>query len=200
MDTLSVNDVLLHPSPEGLEIPDFPYTAILMFEDMHDPWIMNQIFHILGAHCEIRFTSCSFGGVTDTFRHFGSAESGGELRLAEIDQDIVPLLRVSDAHYLHITRCPSFDDTTILDAMGSQADGTFACVTYMRSLTISNCLNFSIAALRRLVESRLHLPDPPLDEWMSIATQIQSLQLFGDLPPISEADRAWFAANVPEFY
>jgi hypothetical protein len=121
------------------------------------------------------------------------------LVLKEIDQDMVPLLHVCGAHELYIRQCPSFDDT-ILYAMGSEDNGTFACATYIRTLTIIDCSNFSIAALRRFIESRLHLPPDDLDPWNPIMTRVQHLHISGNVPSMSEADRAWFGANVAQFY
>jgi hypothetical protein len=194
---LHLTDVVLHPSPEDLEIPDLAFTG-LAFEDMHDPRIMDQIMHLLRAPCQIWFTCCTFGGIPDTFRHFGDASIGGSLVFTDIDQDITPLLRVWDAHNLYIKQCPGFDDTT-LDTMGSEENGTFAYATYMRTLLIIDSSNFSIAALRRFVESRLHLPPDNGNQWNPIATRVQRLCLYDNVPSISEADRAWFVANVPRF-
>jgi hypothetical protein len=187
METLHITDVVLDPSPEELDIPNLPFTTFLAFEDMHDSQIMDQIIHLIDLY-QISFIRCTFGHIADTFRHFGDADAGGAPVLVKIDQDIGPLLSVWDADDLHIQQCPGFDDT-ILDAMGSEENGTFACATYVRSLTIADCSNFSISALRRFVESRLHLPPHNDDEWNPSATRVQHLHLFNNLPPISEADR-----------
>jgi hypothetical protein len=146
MDTLCITDVVLHSSPEILEISDLAFTESLAFEDMHDSQIMEEIIHLLCGPYRISFACCTFGGIADTFKHFGNAGVGGELVLAEINQDMALLLRVWDAYYLNIRQCPSFDDVT-LEVMGSEENGTFACATYMRALTVYNCSNFSIVAL-----------------------------------------------------
>jgi hypothetical protein len=203
MGTVRITDVVLHSPDEDLDILEPPRADFLTFEDMHDLQVMVQIVNLLGGPHQISFSRCSFGGIANTFRHFGAAGLGGELRLTEIEQDMAPLLRLCDAYYLEIHQCPSFDDV-ILDLMGSEDNGTFACATYLRTLTIRNCSNFSIAALRRFVESRLHLPGiskhDDFWQWNSIATRVRRLHLYGNIPPISVADRTWFVANVSEFY
>jgi hypothetical protein len=73
--------------------------------------------------------------------------------------------------------------------MSSVEDGHFLCARSAHSLDIHDCLNFSFSALRRLVESRLHLPldfDDPLDP---IPTRFRYLCLSGDVPSLSEQDR-----------
>jgi hypothetical protein len=200
-ETVRITDVVFHSPHEELDILDPPRADFLFFEDMHDPQAMVQIVNLLGGPHHIWFTRCSFGGIADTFGHFGSADFGGNLMLRDIDQDMAPLLRLWDAYDLDIHQCPSFDDV-ILDLMGSEDNGTFACATYLRALTICNCSNFSIAALRRFVESRLHFPHLSYngDELTPMVTRVRILHLSGNIPPISEADRAWFVANVSEFY
>jgi hypothetical protein len=201
IDTLCVSDVALHRSHEA--IPLLARTTCLDFEDMHDFWIMDRIIH--GTHvipanspfC-ISFTRCTFAGIFNTSRHVGQAGVGGDLILAEMDKDMVPFLRVFKANELEVLRCPSFNDI-VLDAMGSEENGSFPCATYIRTLSITNCLNFSVAALRRLVESRLHLPPENNDQWNPTTTRLDGLFLEGNIPLISEADSAWFVANVPTF-
>ena len=118
--------------------------------------------------------------------------------MEEIDQDMTPLLRVWHAHHLNVVRCPDFSDIT-LDAMSAEEDETVACAAYLRTLSINNCSNFSIAALRRFIESRLHLPPDIVDQWDPVMIPVQSLYLSGNIPSIEEEDRAWFEANVPVF-
>jgi hypothetical protein len=198
-ETVRITDVVLQPSHGELEIPDLPWVYFLTFEDMHDPQIMDQMIHFLSDPHHISFTRCTFGGITDTSRHFGEADIGGGLRLTEINQDMASLLRHWGGHHLDIRQCQSFDDV-ILDVMGSQENETFACARYLRALDISDCSNFSIAALRRFVESRLCLPGLSGNEhWDPVATRIRTLHLINSAPSISDADRAWFVANVPHF-
>jgi hypothetical protein len=185
VQSLGVTDVAIHPSPEEL--------------DMHDLRIMSQIIDLLGDPPQIWFTRCTFGVIADMSRDFGN--DGGELVLAEIDRDMAPLLRLWHGHHLDVRQCPSFDDV-ILDMMGSEENGTFACTTHLRILNISDCPNFSVTALRRFVESRLHLPDLSYNEHGShpIPTRVRSLHLVGNVPSISEADRAWLEANIRTFH
>jgi hypothetical protein len=198
VQSLGVTDLAIHPLPEELDMHSLSASYFLAFEDVHDLRIMSQIIDLLGDPPQIWFTRCTFGVIADIFRDFG--DDGGELVLAEIDQDMGPLLRLWHGHQFDVRRCPSFDDV-ILDMMGSEVNGTFACTTHLRILNISDCPNFSITALRRFVESRLHLADLSDNEhwWNPIRTRVRSLHLVGNVPSISEADRAWFEGNVRTF-
>jgi hypothetical protein len=80
--------------------------------------------------------------------------------------------------------------------MSSRENGVFNCAKCVEHLTIRNCPNFSIAALRRFVESRLKLLANTDDPWIPVTPRIQSIQVFGNVALISQADSAWFGANL----
>jgi hypothetical protein len=86
--------------------------------------------------------------------------------------------------------------------MAIEVNGVFFCAPYVRRLSIHDCPSISVAALRRLVESKLHLPLAPefLNDWNLISTRFESIQVSGDAPPFSPEDVAWFRDNVPHFY
>jgi hypothetical protein len=195
--TLHITEVYLDPSPEELEI-DLIHTEFLIFEDMHDSQIIYQIMDWIDPR-EVSFIRCTFEhDITDPSRRFGYPEYGGALILQDIDQDIAPLIRAFDGYDLRITRCPTFDDYVLGMMTGPEGNRSLAYARYLRSLTLIDCPNFSIAALQRLVESRLHLPchpghgiDPTSEE-----IRIQVLSLAGNLPSMSEAEGAWFEQHV----
>jgi len=85
--------------------------------------------------------------------------------------------------------------------MATEENGVFICAPRVGDLSISGSPNFSVAALRRLVESKLHLPLPAEfpDEWILISARFEAIQIFGDAPPFSPQDVAWFQEDVPCF-
>jgi hypothetical protein len=124
---------------------------------MHDSRVMFQMTDLIGPR-ELSFIRCSFTHIAGPFTRFGSPEFGGTLLLEEINQDIAPLIRLFDGRHLTITRCPSFDDSVLGMMTGPAGNQALAWTRYLRMITLIDCPNFSIAALQRFVESRLHLP------------------------------------------
>jgi hypothetical protein len=159
---------------------------------------MDQINHWIDP-CEVSFIRCTFnhGAHSLPFRRFGSPEYGGWLVLEEIGQDIASLIQLFDGYHLKITRCPSFDDSILGMMTGPVGHPAFASTRYLRTIILTDCPNFSIAALQRFVASRAHLPyDPGFGEIRE--AQIDYLHLFGNVPSMSEADKAWFEGHVDQ--
>jgi hypothetical protein len=196
VNTLHIANVDLQPVPEGPEIR-FRRLQFLVFEDMHNSRVMDQI-NIWVDPCEVSFIRCTFDHIAHPFRRFGSPVYGGWLILEEINQDIAPLIRLFDGYHLRITRCPSFNDSILSMMTGPGGNYRLGWTRHLRTIILTDCPNFSIAALRRLVESRAHLP---FDDGLAqmIDAQIDMVFLFGNVPSISEADGAWFEENVEEF-
>jgi hypothetical protein len=200
--SLRIADLVLHPSPEPLDIPNLhllSYDGFLRLEDFHGFEVVDQILRFLDQDYpyDISFTRCTFEDITYGFNYFGDADNGagGELSLVEIDHDLAPLLRLWHGHTLNITDCPRFDDA-LLDVMGSKENGAFNCATFLEHLRIQDCPNFSVAALRRFVESRLNLPLNH-DLFNPVSPRLQRLQILGsNVPSVSQVERAWFDANV----
>jgi hypothetical protein len=71
------------------------------------------------------------------------------------------------------------------------------CATYLETLVIHNCPNFSIAGLRRLVQSRLGING---NEWYPSTMRIRAIEFSGNVPWVSHADRVWFRGNWVTFY
>jgi hypothetical protein len=86
--------------------------------------------------------------------------------------------------------------------MATEDNEVFNYAPYMRELSIHDCPNFSVAALRRLVESKSHLPLVPAfpNHWELISTRYQRIDVSGDAPPFSPEDVAWFRDNVTYFH
>jgi hypothetical protein len=198
VDTLCITDIDLDPSPHDLEIPNLAFVNTLSFEDMHDSRIMDQIIQLLYCpfYMSFKFTCCTFGSIADAFRPFNPPGSGG-LDLKKINHNIAPLLRCWNGNSLDITDCPGFNDN-ILDMMGSKENGTFLYAPYLQTLSIYSPPNFSVAALRRFVESRLDLP-VDVEQSDPVTTRIHNIYLFSNALPVSREDKGWFVANLTGF-
>jgi hypothetical protein len=132
--------------------------------------------------------------ITNELDHFAD---GGLLDLATIAHDLTPVLCLWHGGFLNIADCPRFDDA-LLDAMSSKENGVFNCTAYVEYLKIGNCPSFSIAALRRFVDSRLDLPADNDDPWNSVTPRIRNIHLYGNVPSMSEEEQAWFDANLQD--
>jgi hypothetical protein len=193
---MHIADLVLHPSPD--HIPLIRYLDSVFFftlEDLHDPEIIEDIFFGVRDPRNFWFTRCTFGDDTDGF--WEDFNCDGDLSLTEINQDLAPLLRRWTGLTLYVSDCPRFDDIA-LDMMSSVENGVLTCAPHARDLTIQNCPNFSLLALRQFVQSRLHLPSD-FHNFEPTPTRLQSLDVFGNVPSLSEDDRSWFTTNVPLF-
>jgi hypothetical protein len=195
LQTLRILDLVLRPSPEPLDLDlgDLGSAGFLDLEDLHGFEVTGQLIHFLGNPCYISFTCCTAEDNTHAFQHFSYGDGGKVLLLNEIDHDLDPFLRIWHGYTLYIISCPRFDDF-LLDKMASKENGIVMYARYMETLILHDCPNVSIAALRRLVESRLGVD---VDNWNP---PIRAITLSGDVPSISQADRAWFARNSITFY
>jgi hypothetical protein len=197
--TICITDLVLHPSPEYIPPFDCHLTdpEFLRFEELHDFRVINEIVHLLNCPRDILLNRCTFGDPTDGFGHFEDSIRG-EITLEKIaNRDIALLLHFWSGPELRIMDCPGFNDI-VLDMMSSNEGGGFICAKYVRDLWIHNCPNFSILALRRLVESRLDFPHN-FDPDNPTPTKIDWIFLNGNVPSISQEDRAWFVDNVHRF-
>jgi hypothetical protein len=200
LDNLRITDLDLHPSPEPLEIlnPDLlPLGEFLDLEDLHGFEVIDQIIHFRNNPFNISLIRCTFEDIMDEVDYLTDLGDEGVLRLEMINQDLTPLLRLWHGYALEIIDCPRFDDA-LLDAMSTEENGVFDCAAYLEDLKIRNCSNFSVAALRRFVESRLHLPVDN-DLWNQVTTRVHDIQLYGNVPSMSQAEKAWFEANLIYF-
>jgi hypothetical protein len=182
---LEMTDLTLDPSP--LPLPTAtkrPILSGLHLKDIHNSKSLAEIFDFFTHTSEITVTHSAIGDV-------GPFNSKGCLTLEDIDadQDLVPLLRNWEGYYLTVKGCPSFNDT-VLHMMAPREDGAHNCAHYMAKLVISDCPNFSVAALKQLVSAKLNAAD---------VFAIESLQVSGRAPDISAGDRQWLTEKVDMF-
>jgi hypothetical protein len=123
-------------------------------------------------------------------------------------EDLVGFLADCLADKLVISNCPGFGDE-VLNAMMTPESrlarwgpGLSRCAPYVKDLSIRNCLDFSISALKRLVEwRRMQSTCGPIYINITSAppSHIQALRLSGRLPDVSTEDKEWFKGCLSEF-
>jgi hypothetical protein len=78
-------------------------------------------------------------------------------------------------------------------------NSTSVCAPSARDLTIHDCSNFSIEALRRMVGSRSHLPPPTDYDWdVQVPKRFANIRVYRNTP-LSKEDRVWFTENLSWF-
>jgi hypothetical protein len=164
----------------------------LELENMHNTECVWQILLFLQSPV-VRITRCRLD--PDYHCH-------GCLYLKEIDggEDLVAFLGDCAVGKLVIDDCPGFGDDVLYAMIPAPqpetSDSTVSyCVPYVEYLWILNCPDFSISALKQVVETRRirdmsQLSQPP---------HICILQLSGCVPEVSPEDRDWFEGCLSQF-
>ena len=158
--------------------------------------VLGEFFHVTDATLEFAtIRRCSI----DTFYNFSSLH----LSLYEIDQDFGEFLSEWDGRYLYLKQCPGFDDN-VLARMGEAPLGGYLGAPNMDNLSISDCLNFSVGALREMVDARCRMATTyeDGDDWNddpSTPCRMKGLAVNCCGPLISSQDSAWFQANLDYF-
>jgi hypothetical protein len=190
LGTLRINDVALYPSPSSVE-GTLPLTLDgqgIQFSHIHDFKPIASILNLLPDNIDIALTRCATGHP----RRYFNREGRLTLRDIEADQDLVPLLHCWAGEDLHVINCPGFNDA-VLDLMATVVAGEYSCAPYMGALIITDCPNFSAAALRQLVIARLQVDEG------RIYPGIVGVRISGQAPDISTDDQQQISQHVYEF-
>jgi hypothetical protein len=137
--------------------------------------------------------------------------SCAELNLEQIDSrhDICRILRCSDISELNVYECPSFDDDVVYSLMGSDPPLPYENITagFLCLLTITDCDNFSMDALKEMCEwraqyARKEAPWKTADDITNpefgVCTPIASVQVYReDLTP---EDEEWLESYSSRFH
>jgi hypothetical protein len=198
-----IDDVQLDDSPTPVLDDDdeliFLKLKTIVLQNMLNPHCMGQILEFLREPSDVHISRCRLGP---------QLPCEGTLSLNEIDmgEDLVGFLADCLADNLVINGCPGFGDE-VLNAMMTPESvpdrwhpGLSRCAPYIQDLSIRNCLDFSISALKQLVEWRRIQPTcSPKDIFSTPPPHIKALRLSGRLPYLSPEDREWFKGCVSEF-
>jgi hypothetical protein len=137
------------------------------------------MLQILGGHCEVKLTRCTI------WNHVGHF-SATKLTLQEIgaDQDLTPILQYWDGVALCIKKCLSFTDEVLDEMNVIGPHGGRVIAPSLSVLHVDDCQNFSVDALRCMVEDRYYFERVFVSDYF-----------YG----LSDEDRMWFKSNVHDF-
>ena len=199
--SLTLSDIDFDFSDGSAHIFPLSPLSSLTFEDLTVD-TLQEFFDVTSVHTgSITITRCSI----DTFTNMSCTQ----LTLGEIpaEENLTEFLKLWEGQDLQLDNCPSFDDS-VLDMM-SKADplGVDFGATNMNELTISDCHNFSVEALKAMVDVRsrtastFELED---DDWDDLdpspVSRIGRLIVVGSGPLILPEVAKWFQANVEIFH
>lgn len=120
-----------------------------------------------------------------------------------VDGHLSSLLKSWNGITLDFTNCPGYDDA-VLETLGSvwPNDPSNFIVDSLMEIISTGCSNFSIEALKRLVEHRNRTVDYADPEWWKKinAPEIDSIIVEGYGSDLSNGDRRWFESHLREFF
>jgi hypothetical protein len=101
---------------------------------------------------------------------------------------------------LVIDNCPGFGDAVLNAMTGPGPQRVCSCAHYIQGLSIINCPDFSISALKQLVETRrIKSSWSDRNNFYPPAQQIRVLRLSGRVPVVSSEDIDWFKGCGSQF-
>jgi hypothetical protein len=198
LETLTIYNIELRRAPPNFLPPPSP---LPLLKDLHLYNINSgnrrfrpiaDIFEFLDDPRDVRISRCPIGFMERMIGHVDDQVDPDVIRdnphepitgleLVRIDndsQDFISFLDCWSGGVLSFISCPGFNDN-VLDEMASPSeDGGFQCAPELINLTIIDCPDFSVAALKRLVSAR-----DGLVQWLTIG---------GHAPYFSLEDKAWF--------
>jgi len=199
--SLTVSDVKFDFASGSYPVSSFFVPDSLAFKDLSGE-LLAEFFLVTGARpYSTMITHCSI----TMFNNITSCDL--TLESIAADQDLTEFLGEWHGYCLDIQNCPGFNDN-VLARMGeaSSLSGNFGAPN-MYSLCIVDCSNFSVGALRKMIDARCRSApvyeheDYSDDDFSdpSIVSRIDHLSFRGCGPSISSTDIEWFRANV-EFF
>ena len=158
------------------------FLSSVVCEDIHDVEVSQFLIEYFGAVDRLTLTRCAIGDATC------EAEA---LSLKEIGDDLDDFLRCWVGRNLYLDNCSSLDDALL--EMMSVPDVETSCMIapLMEYLDISNCLDFSVPALKRFVESRERGSSHGYD-----CMALEGMRISGQSPYFSPEDILWFEEHL----
>jgi hypothetical protein len=181
LTNLRLADLALDP-PDNAGTYDFISPSLLDSLDCEDIGDMESLEYLIEYFEEVpdlTLTRCAVGNA------IFAAEI---LTLNGIDDDVDDfnnILRFWSGRHLILEHCPGFDDA-FLETMCLSGGNC----TAVKSLDAWDCSNFSVPALKRLVESR---------ESADWCPALEGLYIAGRCPSFSPEDRLWFEEHLASF-
>lgn len=120
-----------------------------------------------------------------------------------VDRHLPSLLQSWNGTTVHFANCPGYDDA-VLETLSSVKfnDPSRYAVSGLSEIISTGCSNFSIEALKRLVERRNRTVDYADPEWWKKveAPELYFIRVEGYGSDLSTGDRQWFESHLPEFF
>jgi hypothetical protein len=188
LQVLHLVDLDLMPNDEDDPTLWIPTVDYLFLENITDSEALGNILSYFPWPTRTRITNCDFDDYSSD-----PQIPGLSLSLVEYE-DILSALLIWYGKGLILESCPGLSDSA-LAVMTQMGEGEFIYAESLVSLHISDCTNFSAAALKVFVHCRLeyetHEDEPDYC--------FQEVILSGKLPDFSAEDISWFTDNVPSF-
>ena len=180
---LRLTDLMLDPpEEEDLDSMFIPMLSSLVCEDIDDVKTIECLDECFNTIFHLTLTRCATATGTVTY-------DVDMLTLKEISGDVDDFLRSWFGSHLHLDSCPGFNDI-VLERM-CLPENRFI-VSLITFLEISNCLAFSVPALKRFVETREY---PGSGECPTLKT----MRISGNSPYFSLEERLWFEEHLIDF-
>jgi hypothetical protein len=180
---LRLTDITLDPL-DGFSLPFNSVLYSLVCEDVGDMDALGYFIEYVDQVTDLTLTRCAIKNATY------EAET---LILKAIDYGVDYLdniLRFWTGRNLHLESCPGFDDA-LLERICDPSNPAVA--KSMKALDISNCLDFSVPALKRFVESRERGRSAGCG-----CPALESMRISGDSPYFSHEDILWFKEHLTD--
>jgi hypothetical protein len=167
LTTIHINDLHLEESTSYIFY--FFKLKTLVLESMPSTKCAQMIVDCLGALQHLHI-------IRSGLIHILWRPSQSHTTLQEIGEgeDLVGFIKTFSDRILVVKDCPGFDDE-VLDAMHGRAPE-------LQALSIVNCPNISIPALKKLVATRC----------LNARNQLRTIRISGRVPEISLEDAKWF--------
>jgi hypothetical protein len=183
LSAIVLHDLHLHASPP-LEFDDEDEDSrpeSIVFDNMQNATCINQIMDFLGDPDDLHIARCCPVLLTPF---------EGKLTLSLIDrgEDIEEHLRMFRGENLTIDDCPGFND----DVLNAMTEPRFvsgvsnSCAPFVRHLTIHDCPNISLPALKQFVKRKCY------DGRQKQYPTMLGLELTGRVVELSPEDQDWF--------
>ncbi|TFK37414.1 hypothetical protein BDQ12DRAFT_159634 [Crucibulum laeve] len=120
------------------------------------------------------------------------------LILENIDSTLVSFLSDWDGTMLYVKNCTQFNDDVFALFNQFDEDGVL-WPTHLRSITIEGCPNFTISALKNMVQTRVD-SNGGGEPFTPDSRRVHDITLVNCEQTITPEDEAWFSANISKFY
>lgn len=186
---LDLSSIMVFNPPKRRDLVGTLYRQLDRLEFLRvNPLLINEVLHNISYTEILNIVSCGIGEDIDC------EVDAFHLTLEAIPntQDICSFLSRWCGFELTVINCPSFNDAG-LDILTNKS--LSPNTTNLGSFYISDCANFTVAALKRFVERQ----KAKFAEFGDEDDDFTCLEVTGFGPPLPATEREWFQLNVPQF-